>query len=658
MFKSIAIKNGIKFDNITFDLKKGTTAVMGKNGCGKSLLLEFLAFSLFGAVALRGKVSDYKKLEVTVKVQIKGKDYVITRTTKDCTIMDENDNIICVGTKPCNSKIIELLGYNYSVYKMGNYAEQLDILGLGKMKPAERKQAMDMVLGLGIIDTIAKEANTRSLDLKHQAEGASGILVKPEEPIRPEWYESPDELLEEYNKLGTLIKEYDNTSSVTEPVKPNEPKCPIEMTVVEISNRLNEKTEAEKNLLELNNLKASDLYTKKQLMEAEEQWKQYEAYLNYKQAYTLFDDEDPFLDEDQIADEENHWRLYDEYQVKLKRYELGCVTCPSCGHSFNPTETGESLAEVTPPLYSKETLAKQKELCAKRKARNKIEVVKKVEKPLIDKDTIRSQLIHAEKLESFSKKAEDWMNTIVDTKDITGETLRLRSVYDSELAGYKKDLELYDTLMVTYTEAREKLLVVMNTLVEINKDIDSVRSRWTEIGNKYNQCLLYHQAYSNYLSALNIYEENKAKVESLLEQSGKYKLASDNLKLMKAKIKGFVLPSLASVSSRLLSEMSDGLYNNFSIDEDFNVLVDGKEVSLFSGSEQAMINLALRIGLGQVLTHKVFSVFIGDEIDASMRDERAQLTANCLRKISKFINQVILVSHRDIEADNYLMVGG
>lgn len=101
---------------------------------------------------------------------------------------------------------------------------------------------------------------------------------------------------------------------------------------------------------------------------------------------------------------------------------------------------------------------------------------------------------------------------------------------------------------------------------------------------------------------------------------------------MKVKIKGYVLPSLQKVSSHLLSDMSDGLFNEITISPDFDILVEGREINLFSGSEQAMINLALRLGLGQVLTHKVFSVFIGDEIDASMREDRAQLTANCLKR--------------------------
>ena len=51
------------------------------------------------------------------------------------------------------------------------------------------------------------------------------------------------------------------------------------------------------------------------------------------------------------------------------------------------------------------------------------------------------------------------------------------------------------------------------------------------------------------------------------------------------------------------------------------------DLETLSGSGKACANLALRIGLGQVLTNKVVSLFIGDEIDASMDTERAYFHA-------------------------------
>jgi DNA repair exonuclease SbcCD ATPase subunit len=90
------------------------------------------------------------------------------------------------------------------------------------------------------------------------------------------------------------------------------------------------------------------------------------------------------------------------------------------------------------------------------------------------------------------------------------------------------------------------------------------------------------------------------------------------------------------------------------IDEKFNIKVDGQPLQTLSGSGKAVANLAIRIGLGQVLTNKVFSIFMADEIDASMDNERAEYTAQCMHRLSDNISQIFLVSHKRPEADHYI----
>ena len=113
-----------------------------------------------------------------------------------------------------------------------------------------------------------------------------------------------------------------------------------------------------------------------------------------------------------------------------------------------------------------------------------------------------------------------------------------------------------------------------------------------------------------------------------------------------------MLPSLNSVSSQLLFEMTGGELSEVKLDEDFEILVDSKPIAAMSGSEQAVANLAIRLGLGQILTNRVFSVFMGDELDASMDDDRAAYLMECLRRLRGSISQILLVTHKQFEADN------
>jgi len=92
-------------------------------------------------------------------------------------------------------------------------------------------------------------------------------------------------------------------------------------------------------------------------------------------------------------------------------------------------------------------------------------------------------------------------------------------------------------------------------------------------------------------------------------------------------------------------------------DEDFAITVDGQPLNTLSGSGKAVACLALRLGLGQVLTHGVFPVFIGDEIDASMDQHRTANTAAMLEALKSRMGQILLVTHKRPEADYLIEVG-
>ena len=643
MFKGLLVLNGPIHKGKVFNFEEGETAIVGPNGCGKSLLAEYMAFLLFGSIALRGKISDYKNLEVEGNVRIKGKKYIIHRSTKDCTIKDGLNDLICTGTKMCNLKIVTLLGYDYNVYKMGNYAEQLDILGLGKMKPSERKTALDRTLGIGVVDKLIKYTNDKALQYKHEIEGLKFAIQEPGEvPSRPHNYIDSKAIATLYQDQEKWIREYEEfrTMKVPEaPVKPNKPKGLEEWNCLAMSEAV-----AEKSMLEaqLNNYLKQERpsYSLEELKKLEQDWNSYEKYQNYVEKVSLVHlDQEPTLTWEQLEHQMKVRKEWDSYEEKQKAYDLGKVKCPDCGKEFNPyKEAPEKPTSFV--TASMEDLEKEKERLQKKDLLKEIEEVPVWNKPTVkEKEVFRQIDLHTACI-GLDEKIEDTKTKLLDLEGATPENLQLLQSYDIQLELYDLHKVAYDTELKRYNQLSERFKTL---------DISFERQKLNDLACQYNEALEYERKLVDYTNKKAEYDRLMEKMNELSTNASKYKQAVDNLKEMKLKIKGYVLPSLQKVTSILLSEMSDGQFTDVRIDPEFNILVEGREVCLFSGSEQAMINLALRLGLGQVLTHKAFSVFIGDEIDASMRDERAQLTANCLRKISKYIKQVILISHRDIE---------
>ena len=62
-----------------------------------------------------------------------------------------------------------------------------------------------------------------------------------------------------------------------------------------------------------------------------------------------------------------------------------------------------------------------------------------------------------------------------------------------------------------------------------------------------------------------------------------------------------------------------------------------------------MVNLALRIALGQVLTQSVIPIFLADEIDANMADKRTKATHDSLRRLRGKLKQIVVVTHKEFE---------
>lgn len=651
MFKHIKIEKGPIHSGKEFSFEKGTTAIVGPNGCGKSLLAEYISFSLFGSCALRGKISDYKDLSVTAWITIKGKDYKIERDTKNCKLYDETGGLICTGTKPCNVKIISLLGYDYNVYKMGNYAAQLDILGLGNMKPSERKTALDRTLGIGVIDKVIKYANDIALQYSHEGKAIRDNIRDPgPEPIKPEGYTDLNTLAEQYKELEDTLREYNLFSAVPKPVEPENPENNFSDVIKNnsaeyINNVLMRKTELTTQILNLQDV-SKPAHTREeinQLLAGLDKFDQYKLYLMRIDPYLRKDK--PKLSWEEYKDHLNRYREWAEYETKVKLYENSKITCPECGHTFSLETSRPAAPCVLATTYTESFLEEQRKLLENQDELNKIEKVEPVDIPPYNRNTLTLELFAWDKYDEKEKHEPELRKELESLPSFTSKDFQDRLDFDRKMASYQTDFAMYEATKNSYEAKANKFL---------GFDVAKTTEELQRIYHLYQACMNYDKDKSLWDERMSVWYQMTAEANRKEEQSNQYKQATENLKDMKVKIKGYVLPSLQKVSSLLLSEMSDGLFSDISISPDFDILVEGREINLFSGSEQAMINLALRLGLGQVLTHKVFSVFIGDEIDASMRDDRAQLTANCLRKISKYINQVILISHRDIEADHYI----
>jgi DNA repair exonuclease SbcCD ATPase subunit len=182
-----------------FEPQPGLTAVIGPNGVGKTFgSIEMSRFLLYGKAALRGPASDYKKLDASGVVNIKGADYTIARSSKKETITDTTGEVLAVGADAVNKKIIELMGYGLSVFDVCNASVQKKADIFGAMRPAERKRMVDEVVGLTSNEQVEKAVKNEAATYKREAEALTRQLFVPEKPVKPDDYETSSDLGLEY----------------------------------------------------------------------------------------------------------------------------------------------------------------------------------------------------------------------------------------------------------------------------------------------------------------------------------------------------------------------------------------------------------------------------------------------------------------------------
>ena len=118
-----------------------------------------------------------------------------------------------------------------------------------------------------------------------------------------------------------------------------------------------------------------------------------------------------------------------------------------------------------------------------------------------------------------------------------------------------------------------------------------------------------------------------------------------------------MLPLINTTSSKLLSTMTGGERSSIEIDKSFQIQVDGQKVDVLEGSGQVLTNICLRIAMLNTFYKDSFLVFIGDEIDSPLHEDRFAFLEKSLDNLSNLGYQIIIISHKDFNIGNIIDMG-
>jgi len=276
-----------------------------------------------------------------------------------------------------------------------------------------------------------------------------------------------------------------------------------------------------------------------------------------------------------------------------------------------------------------------------------------------------------------------------EARSMAGELAALPGGYDPERDAkvkeeleHLKQLEKQVTQLETRLERESRLKTVRAETLEeerqIRSEIERLKSSQSTLGFSEEDYRVAGQEYESARAALEAsgldlerargeMETARQALESARHEEGEYKRLSQQiadrqserrlhndldsaLGELRDELNDRVRPELSEIASVLLTELTDGRYNQIEIDRDYQVVVldEGEEKPVISGGEEDLANLVLRLAISQMIADRAghtLSLLIFDEVFGGLDEQRRESVIRLLQRLQDRFEQVILITH-------------
>jgi len=681
IIKTLLLRNYRKFKQIYIEFPDGVTGVIGLNGTGKSTIFEAISWVLYGPVAARTSADQIKRegaetsepCRVELEFVFEDDQYRIVRemTGKNLSASAKatiNGNIVASGAETVSKFVQKKLGMDFKSFFTSIFAKQKELNTLSTMNASERRPLILKMLGIDVLDEVTKEIRSDKRDKSSLIEKLSLDLVDKNGKNKIEKYEAETCELNEKQKvivlfikdvkvkiqtfekeLETLEKKYKNSKNEYEKINLLKEQLGEQKTLFENKVKLQEQ------------IKELQIKIEKRQASLEEQQKELKNFVDIlkeiENAEERIDKTDKEIEEIIKIKEQKKTLITSlnksirEIDSKRKNIEkMGPdATCPTCNRilgdqhdrllkKFDEEKNDKNKEVENLSNYILIEQEKYEKTFRKKQAleKKRVYLQKQHRKRERTETTIRNMSIELKRekkeLEDKEKQKTKIGEVAFDLKEyltVKNQVKVLYSNYQSmlDLLGKKKDSLGYAKLELEKKEGEKKLII--SKIKTLNEKMDELK-------------------------------EFKKHITDEKRNVHKLKMLSDVMSSFRLHLISRIRPSLSLYASDFFSRLTDGKYQEIELDENYNLMVyDGGnpyEIERFSGGEEDLANLCLRLAISEVITERaggLFNFIILDEIFGSQDMIRQQNIMKAFNSLSSKFRQIFLITHIE-DIKNYM----
>ena len=664
MITSIELGDFLSHSETKLEVENGVTVFVGKNGSGKSSIIDAITFALFGqhtrksnkGLIKRGCNQGFSKVDFNIN----GKQYHAVRK------IDNKGGLAAKFTEKINSEFLEIaagerkqfgesmtheiekiIGLDFEKLKIASIVQQGELNAIIKAKPKEFKELLNAIIGINKLDVASEVMKIVNKNFREKIREEIGyddthieILLRDLQKYKIELEESMPQKEKLKVRQGQLQNEILSLKTKIEMEIPKREK----INQVELR-----KKELQSYAKEIIQEIERDIYEKERKIR---------DCAGCFELISLKKDLELKIEKVEVAIEETQRKLQiltgkisslREKQSLAEKIKLKDNKCPVC----------DSKVEKLNPLFLEEYL------------KNEIIVVKKQIDEIEKERTIYNQkkIEFSQKLQQ-SRDAEATLkaHSIIDQGDIIKiqEEIKLKKLKIQKIPLSNNQ----NLLEISQIDAHTKMIFenILKLEFEIKgfSEIEFINLKKT-IDEKHNELSKTDQLLGAITEKITKYEEQIKTIEKIVSDLNVVKKYVEDLDAIQINIfnrdgpvaislRSWALNTISIKSSEYLTLLNTKIQRIFLSEKTRDISItcysknDILDLESLSGGEQVSVALALRLGMADLLGASNLNLMILDEPTTHLDAEHKKSLVDVLSQLSDITNnkkpmQFIIITH-------------